>query len=103
VLRYFPIVRDITKIGRCDPVAGEFPEVDLAAVFPEEVARKVSRKHALIIRSRETGKISLRPLAKNTGTQVEQEICLDKTDYPLTDGSRILLGRVVRMKLEVVK
>ncbi len=103
MLRYFPIVRDITKIGRCDPVAGEFPEIDVASIFPEDVARKVSRKHALIIRSRETGKIALRPLAKNTGTQVEQEVCADKADYALADGSRILLGRTVRMKLEVIK
>ena len=103
VVRYYPIVRDITKIGRCDAVAGEFPEIDLAALFSEDVARKVSRKHALVIRSRETGKIALRPLAKNTGTQVEQEICADKTDYALSDGSRILLGRTIRMKLEVIK
>jgi pSer/pThr/pTyr-binding forkhead associated (FHA) protein len=83
-------------------VKGEFPEIDAAKYFPDDIARKVSRRHAVVLRSRETGAIALRPLAGNTGTQVESEICEEKRDYPLKDGTRILLGRTLRLKLEVV-
>jgi hypothetical protein len=102
-LHYQPLDRDITLIGRTDAIGGTFPDLDLGQFFDEATARKVSRKHALILRSRETGGYVLRPLAKNTGTQVEREMAADMQDYPMTDGTRIILGGQVRMKFEIVK
>ncbi len=90
--------RDVTRVGRNDPVRGDFVELDVSRLFDAETARKVSRKHCLVLRSRETQTYVLRPLAHNTGTQVGNELAEELTDYPLTDGTRIVLGGVVRMK-----
>jgi hypothetical protein len=90
--------RDVTRIGRNDPVHGDFVELDVSRLFDAETARKVSRKHCLVLRSRETQTYTLRPLARNTGTQVGTALADELTDYPLTDGTRIVLGGVVRMK-----
>jgi hypothetical protein len=90
--------RDVTRIGRTDPVRGDFVELDVSRLFDADTARKVSRKHCLVLRSRETQTYTLRPLARNTGTQVGNELAAELTDYPLTDGTRIVLGGVVRMK-----
>ena len=90
--------RDVTRIGRNDPVRGDFVDLDLGVLFDAETARKVSRKHCLVLRSRETRTYALRPLARNTGTQVGNELAAELTDYPLSDGTRIVLGGAVRLK-----
>lgn len=43
----FPVVQGRNLVGRSDPEAGAFPEIDLEA---EDVEAKVSRKHAVIER-----------------------------------------------------
>jgi hypothetical protein len=96
-----PLDRDVTRIGRDDPVRGDFVDLDVGRLFDAATARKVSRKHALILRSRETGTYLLRPLARNTGTQVGNELARDLVDYPLADGTRIVLGGVVRLKFHL--
>jgi hypothetical protein len=101
-LHYHPLDRDVTRIGRTDPVRGDFPDLDLGKFFDEPTARKVSRKHAVVLRSRATNTFVLRPLAQNTGTQVETELATELQDYPLREGTRIVLGGVVRLKFEVV-
>ena len=93
--------RDVTRIGRTDPVRGDFVELDVGGLFDGPTARKVSRKHCLVLRSRETHTFTLRPLAGNTGTQVDNELAAELTDCPLTDGTRIVLGGVVRIKFVV--
>jgi hypothetical protein len=90
--------RDVTRIGRTDAVRGDFVDLDVSGLFDAETARKVSRKHCVVLRSRETQAYSLRPLAGNTGTQVGSELAAELTDYPLEDGTRIVLGGVVRIK-----
>jgi len=100
---YFELNSDVTMIGRSDPLRGDFPDVDLAQLLDEATAKRVSRKHALILRQRETQKYVLRPLAKNTGTQLESELTVDLQEYPLFDGARIILGGVARLKFEIVK
>jgi hypothetical protein len=90
--------RDVTRIGRTDPIRGDFVELDVSKLFDAETARKVSRKHCLVLRSRETQTYVLRPLASNTGTQMGTELAAELTDYPLGDGTRIVLGGVVRIK-----
>src|SRR5262245_18536453 len=62
-LRYFPLEKDATLIGRLDAVEGAFPEIDLMVWLDEVTARKVSRRHALVLRSRSNNAIHLRPLA----------------------------------------
>jgi hypothetical protein len=100
-LAYFPLTRDATLIGRLDALAGVFPDVDLDAHFEPAVTRKVSRQHALILRHRVNRSFSLRPLAGNTGTQLETEMVLPLQDYPLPPGSRLILGGAVRLKFEI--
>lgn len=96
-----PLDRDVTRIGRNDPVRGDFVELDIAALFDAAAARKVSRKHALVLRLRETGTYLLRPLARNTGTQIGGELARELVDYPLAAGTRIVLGGAVRLKFLV--
>jgi hypothetical protein len=90
--------RDVTRIGRNDPIRGDFVDLDVSRFVDGETARKVSRKHAVILRSRETGTFTLRPLARSTGTQIESALAAELQDHPLTDGMRIILGGVVRLK-----
>jgi len=45
-LRVFPIYREISLVGRRDPVTGIVPDVDLTE---EDVKRSVSRRHAKLI------------------------------------------------------
>jgi len=101
-IHYCSITKDVTMIGRSDPVRGDFPDLDLSEMFDNSLSRKISRKHAMILRSRTTGNYSLRPLGGNTGTQVEKELAVALQDYPLTSGTRIVLGGIVRLKFEII-
>jgi len=74
-LRYFPVTKDAVLIGRLDAVAGVFPDIDVTEFLDQASARKVSRQHALVLRSRASKTFSLRPLAGNTGTQIEATWC----------------------------
>lgn len=100
-LQYFPLTKDATLIGRLDAVAGIFPDIDLDAWFDRSIIRKVSRQHAVILRTRATASFALRPLLGNTGTQLETQMVQPQQDYPLRPGHRIILGGVVRMKFEI--
>ncbi|MCC6420181.1 MAG: FHA domain-containing protein [Gemmataceae bacterium] len=99
---YFALSKDATLIGRLDPVSGTFPDIDVGEFADEATARKVSRKHALVIRSRSGGGFSLRPLPGNTGTQVNAQLVTGGQDVPLAPGTRLILGGVIRLKLEVM-
>lgn len=101
VLQRFPLVREVTVIGRQDPVEAVFPEIDLAACLEPAMARRVSRQHVAIVHSRQDGSYALRPLPGNTGTQLEAEMLAAGQDYPLQPGSRIILGGAVRLKFEL--
>ena len=70
-LQYFALTKDAMLIGRLDAVAGNFPDIDLDEWFDRATIRKISRQHALILRSRTTQTFALRPLVGNTGTQLE--------------------------------
>jgi hypothetical protein len=101
-LHYCPIVKDVTIIGRSDPVRGDFPDLDLSELFDTSISRRISRKHIMVLRSRTTGTYALRPLGGNTGTQIEKELATPLQDYQLTSGTRLVLGGVVRLKFEVM-
>jgi hypothetical protein len=99
-IHYCAIDKDVIIVGRSDPVRGDFPDLDLSEFFDAATARKISRKHALILRSRDSQTYLLRPLGGNTGTQIEHEIAEPLHDYPLTLGTRMILGGAVRLKFE---
>ncbi|HZZ77669.1 MAG TPA: FHA domain-containing protein [Gemmataceae bacterium] len=100
-LQYFPLTKDATMIGRLDAVAGNFPDIDLDAWFDRATIRKISRQHALILRTRASASFALRPLVGNTGTQLERNMIQPMQDYPLAPGHRIILGGVIRFKFEI--
>jgi hypothetical protein len=100
-LQYFALAKDATLIGRLDAVAGNFPDIDLDEWFDRSITRRISRQHALILRSRATQTFALRPLAGNTGTQLETDMVQAQQDYPLRPGHRIVLGGVIRLKFEI--
>jgi len=100
-LRYFPVTKDAVLIGRLDAVAGVFPDIDVTEFLDQASARKVSRQHALVLRSRASKTFSLRPLAGNTGTQIEADMVPPLEDHPLASGTRLILGGAVRMKFEI--
>jgi hypothetical protein len=100
-LQYFALTKDATLIGRLDAVAGNFPDIDLDEWFDRSITRRISRQHALILRSRATQTFALRPVAGNTGTQLETDMVQPQQDYPLRPGHRIVLGGVIRLKFEI--
>jgi hypothetical protein len=100
-LQYFALTKDAMLIGRLDAVAGNFPDIDLDEWFDRPTIRRISRQHALILRTRATGTFVLRPLAGNTGTQLETQMVSPQQDYPLRPGHRIILGGVIRLKFEI--
>jgi hypothetical protein len=101
-LSYFPLTKDVTVLGRQDAAAGHFPDIDLSSWLEEASARKVSRAHALVLHSRQNDSFALRPLAGNTGTQIEFEMVRPQEDYPLRPGTRLVLGGVARFKFEIM-
>lgn len=100
-LQYFALTKDATMIGRLDAVKGVFPDIDLDEWFDRSIIRRISRQHALILRTRATGAFALRPIAGNTGTQLETDMLTPLQDYPLRPGHRIILGGVIRLKFEI--
>jgi FHA domain len=100
-LQYFALTKDAMLIGRLDAVAGVFPDIDLDEWFDRATIRKISRQHALILRTRATNTFALRPLAGNTGTQLDTHLVTPLQDYPLKPGHRIILGGVIRLKFEI--
>ncbi len=101
-LHYFPLTKDVTLIGREDAVEGIFPDIDLRQCLDEATARKVSRRHALILHARTNDTYTLRPLAGNSGTQLEADMVPAEENFPLPPGTRLILGGAVRFKFEIV-
>jgi len=98
---YIRLEKDALLIGRTDAVAGIFPDIDVEALVEPGQARRVSRRHALLLRQRETGAFTLRPLPGNTGTQIDADMVAPQEDHPLAPGRRIILGGTVRFKFEI--
>jgi hypothetical protein len=98
---YFPLIKDVTSIGRQDPVENSFPDIDLMEWLEESAARRVSRQHALVLHSRLNDSFTLRPLAGNTGTQLEADMLPAQQDFLLQPGHRLILGGVARFKFEI--
>ena len=101
-VQYFPVAKDVLLIGRQDAIRGDFPDVDLGSLVDAASSRKISRRHAEILRARDSQTFSLRPLPGNTGTQIGKDLAADGQSYTLTDGTPIVLGGVVWMKFETI-
>jgi hypothetical protein len=100
-LHWFALAKDATLIGRLDAPGGNFPDIDVDEWLDAATARRISRQHAVVLRSRVTGDFALRPLPGNTGTQVEADMVMPMIDYPLAPGQRLILGGVARFKFEI--
>jgi hypothetical protein len=101
-VHYFALSKDAMLVGRLDAASGTFPDIDVSEHVDEATARKVSRKHALILRSRSSETFSLRALPGNTGTQVDARLLSGPEEVPLPPGTRVILGGAVRFKFEVM-
>ncbi|MBI3071743.1 MAG: FHA domain-containing protein [Deltaproteobacteria bacterium] len=96
VFRHF-VVNDETLIGRADPIAGSFPDLDVAKFDPDRVA---SRKHAFVYR--QEGKHVLHALSDG-GTQLNQELLKGGDRREIKEGDVIVLGAKIALKFEVVR
>lgn len=85
---------DELLIGRRDPVAGHYPEIDLthlAALDPH-----ISRRHARILRAR--NRWFVEDLCTNSATFLNDRAhVLNGTRHPLQDGDRIFISDAVAM------
>ncbi len=85
----FEIQAGENLIGRWDPDAGAFPEVDLESHDPEA---KVSRRHALLHRDGE--KLSLEDIGSMNGTFVNRGKRLEPgTRHDLGAGDEVIIGK----------
>jgi predicted component of type VI protein secretion system len=95
-----PVIRhdidtDETLIGRKDPVADAYPDLDLTDYDPEAF---VSRKHAYIYRQNKNYTLYA---VSNAGTQLNNEL-LDLGDRrALSDDDVIILAGKIAMKFEL--
>ena len=101
VVHSYPIVHDITLIGREDPQRDIFPDLDLGPLSKEGVSvGHVSRQHLRLLRDGQ--KFYLFVYKGSTGTQVCKSL-VDPSQYgkrfEIEVGDRIILGGKVRMKL----
>jgi hypothetical protein len=101
-VHYFVIDKDVIVIGRNDPIRNIFVDLDFSGILEPDLARKVSRRHATILRSRVDSSLVFRPTEGNTGTQIEGTIAVAGQEYPLTDGTRMIFGGVARIKFEII-
>jgi pSer/pThr/pTyr-binding forkhead associated (FHA) protein len=84
-------------IGRWDPDAGAFPEIDLTN---EDVDAKVSRKHALIVC--ENARVTIEDCGSLNGTFVNRGARLEANQkHELKSGDEIIVGKTfVRFEVE---
>ena len=89
------IETDEVLIGRRDPVADAYPDLDLTDLDPEA---HISRKHAYIYRQNKNYTLYA---VSNAGTQLNSDL-LDLGDRrPLADGDVIVLAGKIAMKFEM--
>ncbi len=91
-------VRDHVVIGRRDPLAGFFPDLDLTAYGGKEYG--VSRRHAVITQD-ETA-LYIKDLSTTNGTRLNGFQLEPERLYRLRDGDELELGRL-RMVVRFVR
>lgn len=92
-LKVFPICKEITLIGRKDPVTGHCPDVDLTDL---DTVRSVSRRHAKLIYSNGLFYIVEEPGTLN-GTFVNNKKIMSGVQVPVKSGMIVGFG-MIRLK-----
>jgi len=85
-------VKDRIIIGRADPVAGFYPDLDLSPYGGQEAG--VSRRHAVIVQDQSTKALYLEDLNSTNGTWINGFSLEPRRRYRLRDGDEVELGRV---------
>lgn len=93
-------VRDKIIIGRSDPVANFYPDLDLSPYGGQE--RGVSRRHATIIQDDEHKALFLEDLNSTNGTRINGFSLEPRRRYRLRDGDELEFGQV-QMVLRFVR
>lgn len=93
MLDFFPVYKEITLIGRTDPVTGFTPDIDLTRI---DSVRSVSRRHAKLIYQEGNFFLSEEPGTLN-GTFVNSKKILSGVQVPIKTGMIITFG-MVRLK-----
>lgn len=91
----FEVDADELLIGRRDPVANAFPDIDLSGFDPDG---HISRKHAYIYRQHKNYTLYV---VSNTGTQLNNELLGLGERRTLSDGDVIILAGKLAMKFEL--
>jgi len=93
-------VKDRIILGRSDPVADFFPDLDLSPYGGQEGG--VSRRHATIIQDDDNKALYLEDLNSTNGTRINGFSLEPRRRYRLRDGDDLEFGRV-RMILRFVR
>ncbi len=92
-LKVFPIYKEITLIGRQDPVTGITPDIDLTS---EDVKRSVSRRHAKLIYSNGTFYLA-EEVGTLNGTYINGKRIPTGILTPMKSGAQVAFG-MLRLK-----
>ncbi|HML20023.1 MAG TPA: FHA domain-containing protein [Aggregatilinea sp.] len=93
-------IKEQVTLGRSDPVANFFPELDLTPYGGQD--RGVSRRHATIVQDNEHKALYIEDLNSTNGTRINGFALEPNRRYRLRDGDEVELGRV-RMVLRFVR
>jgi hypothetical protein len=85
-------VKDRIILGRADPVASFYPDLDLTPYGGQEGG--VSRRHAVIIQDHENQSLYLEDLNSTNGTRINGFTLEARRRYRLRDGDEIEVGRL---------
>jgi len=99
----FMMKGDEAKVGRRDPDAGLFPEIDFdgndIVVDGGERVHAVSRRHGRVFR--DGGDLKFEDLGSTNGSTLDGAAVLANDPQPLKDGSVIVLGRTCRITVHI--
>lgn len=93
-------VRDKIVIGRGDPVASFYPDLDLSPYGGQK--KGVSRRHATIVQDNEQKALFLEDLNSTNGTRINGFSLEPRRRYRLRDGDELEFGKV-QMVLRFVR
>ena len=93
-------VKERLVLGRSDPVADFYPDLDLSPYGGQEGG--VSRRHATIVQDNENKALYLEDMNSTNGTRINGFSLEPKRRYRLRDGDELEFGRV-RMVLRFVR
>lgn len=85
-------VRDKMMIGRSDPVANFYPELDLTPYGGQE--HGVSRRHAQVVQGEDHKALYLEDLGSANGTRINGFALEPRRRYRLRDGDELEFGRL---------